>query len=110
MVRRVIDASNWPCKGPYCYRTINNTAGGMNGFKTWLKAAGVTPDNNSLLVIENTGVYHRLLCSSCSKHNLPLHIGNTANIKWSLGITRGKNGVIDSVRLLATNPIFQLKR
>lgn len=56
-------------------------------------------DDNSLLVIENTGVYHRLIWSFCSKHNLPLHIGNAAHIKWSLGITRGKSDVIDSKRL-----------
>ena len=30
---------------------------------------------------------------------LSLHIGNAAHIKWSLGITRGKNDVIDSQRL-----------
>jgi len=78
---------------------FDNTTSGMSAFKSWLKSSGVTLDTNSLLVIENTGVYHRLLWSFCSKHNLPLHIGNAAHIKWSLGITRGKNDVIDSVRL-----------
>jgi len=86
-------------KQPIITERFDNTSGGMKAFKSWLKAAGVTLDNNSLLVIENTGVYHRLLWSFCSKHNLPLHIGNAAHIKWSLGITRGKNDVIDSVRL-----------
>jgi transposase len=84
---------------PVITERFDNTIRGMNAFKSWLKATGVTLDNNSLLVIENTGVYHRLLWSFCSKHNLPLHIGNAAHIKWSLGITRGKNDVIDSVRL-----------
>lgn len=56
-------------------------------------------DANSLLVIENTGVYHRLLWEYCSNRNLPVHIGNAANIKWSFGITRGKNDVTDSKRL-----------
>jgi len=86
-------------KQPIITKRFDNSTSGMNAFKSWLKTSGVTLDSNSLLVIENTGVYHRLLWSFCSKHNLPLHIGNAAHIKWSLGITRGKNDVIDSVRL-----------
>jgi transposase len=86
-------------KQPIITERFDNTNSGMNAFKSWLKTSGVTLDSNSLLVIENTGVYHRLLWSFCSKHHLPLHIGNAAHIKWSLGITRGKSDVIDSVRL-----------
>jgi transposase len=86
-------------KQPIVTKRFDNTTSGMTAFKAWLKTSGVTLDSNSLLVIENTGVYHRLLWSFCSKQNLPLHIGNAAHIKWSLGITRGKSDVIDSVRL-----------
>jgi transposase len=56
-------------------------------------------DEHSLVVIENTGIYHRLIWSFCSKKKLPLHIGNAAHIKWSFGIARGKNDKIDSMRL-----------
>ena len=86
-------------KQPLVTERFDNTAPGMKAFKTWLKLQQVSYDENSLLVIENTGVYHRLIWSFCSKHNLQLHIGNAAHIKWSLGITRGKNDVIDSQRL-----------
>lgn len=86
-------------KQPLITGRFDNNLQGMKAFKTWLKLHHVTYDENSLLVIENTGVYHRLIWSFCSKHNLPLHIGNAAHIKWSLGITRGKNDVIDSQRL-----------
>lgn len=78
---------------------FDNSTEGMKVFKSWLKTNGVKYDENSLLVIENTGVYHRLIWSFCSKNNLQLHIGNAAYIKWSLGITRGKSDVIDSQRL-----------
>ncbi len=78
---------------------FDNTVTGIKTFKVWLKTTGVSFDENSLLVIENTGVYHRLLWSFCSRENLQLHIGNAAHIKWSLGITRGKSDVIDSKRL-----------
>lgn len=86
-------------KQPLATERFDNTAPGMQAFKKWLKLQQVTYDQNSLLVIENTGVYHRLIWRFCSTHNLRLHIGNAAHIKWSLGITRGKNDVIDSQRL-----------
>ena len=86
-------------KQPIVTERFDNNPTGLKSFKAWLKAAGVSLDENSLLVIENTGVYHRQLWSFCSKYNLPLHIGNAAHIKWSLGITRGKSDVVDSVRL-----------
>lgn len=103
---------------------FDNTVQGIQSLNKWLKQYQVRFDENSLVVIENTGVYHRLIWQYCSKHNLPLHIGNAAAIKWSLGITRGKNDTIDSQRLCmyavrqadvlkatpALNPVFlQLK-
>ena len=78
---------------------FDNSSEGMKLFKKWLSSHAVSFDNNTLLVIENTGVYHRLIWSFCSKQNLQLHIGNAAHIKWSQGITRGKNDCIDSKRL-----------
>ena len=86
-------------KSPIVSERFDNTTVGIRLFKKWLISHAVSFDNNSLLVIENTGVYHRLLWAFCSKYNLPIHIGNAAHIKWSLGITRGKSDVIDSKRL-----------
>lgn len=78
---------------------FDNTIPGLKLFDKWLKKYRVSFDENSLLVIENTGIYHRLLWSYCSNKNLPIHIGNAAHIKWSFGIARGKNDIIDSLRL-----------
>jgi transposase len=101
-----------------------NDGPGIKLFEKWLKGFGVSYDANSLVVIENTGIYHRLIWKFCSSRNLPIHIGNAAHIKWSLGITRGKSDKIDSQRLCtygyrhrgelqcttALNPVFlQLK-
>jgi transposase len=80
---------------------FDNTVEGIGQFDKWLISKAVTFNADSLLVIENTGVYHRLLWEYCSVNDLPLHIGNAAQIKWSLGITRGKNDKIDSKRLCA---------
>jgi transposase len=78
---------------------FDNTLEGLKAFEKWLKSFKVAMDPNTLVVIENTGIYHRLIWSFCNKKGLPLHIGNAAHIKWSFGITRGKNDKIDSIRL-----------
>lgn len=86
-------------KQPIQTTRFDNNAEGIKLWHKWLKEQKVPFNKGSLLVIENTGVYHRLIWRFCSKHNLPLYIGNAAHIKWSLGITRGKNDIIDSQRL-----------
>jgi transposase len=88
-------------KQPAVCERFDNTAAGMKALDKWLKKQQVSFDENSLLVIENTGVYHRLVWEYCSTHGLPLHIGNATHIKWSFGIVRGKNDKIDSQRLCA---------
>jgi transposase len=78
---------------------FENSKTGLKEFLKWLKSLKVTFDENTLLVIENTGIYHRMLWAFCSDNNLLIHIGNAAHIKWSFGLVRGKNDKIDSIRL-----------
>jgi transposase len=78
---------------------FTNDATGIRLFHKWLKRYKVSFDEHSMLVIENTGIYHRLIWSYCAKQHLPIHIGNAAHIKWSFGIARGKTDKIDSQRL-----------
>jgi transposase len=80
---------------------FDNNAAGMKALDKWLKKHKVCFNENSLLVIENTGVYHRLVWEYCSTHGMPLYIGNATHIKYSFGIARGKNDKIDSERLCA---------
>lgn len=86
-------------KQPMVTERFDNTTAGMKAMGKWLKKLKVSFDDNSLLVIENTGVYHRLVWEYCSAEGLPLYIGNATHIKWSFGIARGKNDKIDSQRL-----------
>jgi transposase len=86
-------------KQPVQTKRFDNTVEGVQLLHDWLKEHEVAFNENSLLVIENTGIYHRLIWEYCSMHNLPIYIGNAAHIKWSFGIARGKNDVIDSKRL-----------
>ncbi|WP_412466348.1 IS110 family transposase [Pedobacter sp. KLB.chiD] len=57
---------------------FDNTAPGIKLFEKWLKSQKTTFNSGSLVVMENTGIYHRLIWSFCSRINLPIHIGNAA--------------------------------
>ena len=78
---------------------FDNNAIGLKSFKKWLDDHEVSFDENSLLVIENTGIYHRLIWNFCTTNLLPVFIGNAADLKWSFGIARTKNDKVDSMRL-----------
>lgn len=78
---------------------FDNDAAGFKKLTQWLKGHQVPMDENTLVVIENTGVYHRLIWEYCNEKNLPISIVNAAQLKWSLGITRGKDDGVDSERL-----------
>lgn len=84
---------------PMEYGRFDNTSQGMAVFQKYLRDQKVPFNHNTLVVMENTGIYHRLLRSFCSNHNLPLYIGNALHIKNSFGLVRGKSDKIDSMRL-----------
>lgn len=86
-------------KQPMVTALFDNDATGLKSFRLWLNEHRVSFDANSLLVIENTGIYHRLIWSFCTTHLLPVYIGNAADLKWSFGIARGKSDKVDSMRL-----------
>jgi len=86
-------------KGDMVTEKFSNDKPGFELFTRWLKLHQAPMNSDTLIVIENTGIYHRMMWEYCSKNNLSLHIGNAARIKWSLGITRGKSDKADSRRL-----------
>ena len=59
---------------------FENTELGLKAFEKWLRSLKVSFDQNTILVIENTGIYHRLLWAFCNKIGLQIHIGNAAHI------------------------------
>ena len=84
---------------PVVTTLFTNDSPGMDQFKIWLKTNQVAFDPHSILVMENTGIYHRRLWNFCTDNSLPFLIGNAADLKWSFGIARGKNDKVDSIRL-----------
>lgn len=81
------------------WHLFDNTDTGLHAMKIWLTDMQVTLDADTIIVIENTGLYHRRLVSFCNKHQIQLCIENGAQVKWSLGIARGKSDKVDSRRL-----------
>jgi transposase len=79
--------------------TIGNTPQGLKELRRWLKQQGVCFNETTKVVMENTGMYHRLLVSWVKKSGLHYCVDNAARIKWSLGITRGKDDKVDAQRI-----------
>jgi transposase len=86
-------------KQPMLARRFQNGPEGLKQLSKWMKANQVKHFRDTLVVMENTGIYHRLIEGFCHKHLIPVHIGNAAHMKWSFGITRGKTDPIDSGRI-----------
>lgn len=76
-----------------------NSSSGLRAMHSWLTEQGVLFNAQAIIVIENTGIYHRLLWHFFSSMHVDLCIENAAQVKWSLGIARGKNDKVDSRRL-----------
>lgn len=81
------------------WKQFSNTLGGLQQMKKWLQQLHVPLNNDTIVVIENTGIYHRLLWQFFSSLPVDVCIENAAQVKWSLGIARGKNDKVDSRRL-----------
>lgn len=86
-------------KQPAISFVVDNTTAGLKEFKSILKQYCVPLNTKSLLVIENTGLYHRLLFNFCTHYKIPICVENAVQIKWSLGISRGKNDKVDARRI-----------
>ena len=78
---------------------IANTPEGLKELRIWLKQQRVVFNETTKVVMENTGMYHRLLVSWIKKLGFHYCVDNAARIKWSLGITRGKDDKVDSQRI-----------
>lgn len=81
------------------WKQFENTLEGLKQMQQWLVEMNIPLTEQTIVVIENTGIYHRLLWQFFSHLQIDLCIENAAQVKWSLGIARGKNDKVDSRRL-----------
>lgn len=94
-----LDAAIYPCADTHedCFH-FENSAAGMRSFTKWLKGRKVNP-KKTLFCAEFTGVYANSLIDFAAKKELFLGMIPSLEIKRSLGIARGKNDRIDSLRI-----------
>ena len=76
-----------------------NTIAGFEKCGNWLKKLGVS-FGDLLVCLENTGIYHRGLVGYLLTKNALVWVQTPVQIKWSMGIQRGKSDSIDSERIL----------
>lgn len=81
------------------YRNFSNNPSGIKKFIKWLNALGFQLCD-TLFCMENTGIYHRLLAATLGSKNAFVWICPGAQIKWSMGIQRGKNDKMDSLKIM----------
>ena len=75
-----------------------NNLKGYDKMKSWLTERGVTFET-TLFCMENTGLYHRLLASFLLSKKAIVWVETPVEIKWSMGIQRGKSDPVDAGRI-----------
>lgn len=75
---------------------LQNTVEGISAFFEYLKEY---VNNPIWICMEHTGRYGALLCSEFSKRKITFSLLNPLEIKYSIGLTRGKNDAIDAYRI-----------
>lgn len=81
------------------YKLFDNNLKGFKQLKKWLKSLKMG-FSEVLFCMENTGIYHRLLASYLSSEEAFVWVENGTQIKWSMGVQRGKNDKVDSERIM----------
>jgi transposase len=77
---------------------FSNNFKGYKALVVWLKKQAIQLDQ-ILLCLENTGIYHRSLVSFLQYQQIFVWVENPMEIKWSIGLQRGKNDQIDAQRI-----------
>jgi transposase len=77
---------------------ISNDAKGFKAFEKWCKAIGIQL-TESIVVMEHTGGYEYKFIQFCESKSISYCRVPGLEIKKSLGITRGKNDKVDSMRI-----------
>lgn len=82
-----------------CHLRFTNDENGFEKFTQWLAGQQVPLNSGLLMVIEHTGLYQSQVVSFCSKHTISLCTEQANQIRWSLGLQRGKSDKLDARRI-----------
>jgi transposase len=79
-------------------RKFTNNLKGYQSLLVWLKKEKVEL-GQVLICLENTGIYHRSLVDFLQTQQAFIWVENAVDIKWSMGLQRGKNDKADAQRI-----------
>jgi transposase len=78
---------------------FDNNLSGYESFVSWLLEQSAEL-SNVLFCLENTGMYHRQLVGYLISKDAYVWVAAAVDIKWSMGLQRGKSDQIDSQRIM----------
>jgi transposase len=81
------------------HKQFANDSSGYKAMDKWLKKQPEFDYSLSLICMEHTGIYTRLLQKHLMDLGANVWIESSLQIKKSLGLQRGKNDKIDSMRI-----------
>ena len=81
------------------YKQIYNTVAGLKVLNSWLRKIDGFKYSHALFCLEHTGIYTRVVLNYLSDKSANIWLESSLYIKKSLGLTRGKNDKIDSLRI-----------
>lgn len=82
-----------------CYQAFNNTPKGFKELIRWVNKNNPISKENSLFVLEYTGIYSEEISLFFTKKNIPFSLISGLEIKKSLGISRGKDDKVDATKI-----------
>lgn len=88
-----------PQSGKLHHKVTDNNDDGYKRLRNWLIAEHGVEFNKTLICMEHTGLYTRSLELFLHANNVCVWKESSLHIKKSLGLTRGKNDRIDSMRI-----------
>jgi len=81
------------------FKVFQNNAKGFKAFVKWLSRYDISL-KGTLFCMENTGLYHRSLASYLCNLKATVWVASGSQIKWSIGIQRGKTDKVDAKRIM----------
>jgi len=88
-----------PQSGKLHHKVTDNNDDGYKRLRKWLTAEHSVEFQQTLICMEHTGLYTRSLERFLHENNAYVWKESSLHIKKSLGLTRGKNDRIDSMRI-----------
>jgi len=81
------------------YRVFDNTTKGFKELMKWINKNNPIPKENTLFVLEHTGIYSEEISLFFSENDIPFSLVPGLEVKKSLGISRGKNDKVDATKI-----------